>query len=55
MCVFEAFFRKAPFGGRYAVFAGLDEVLDFLENYKFKPEHIQYLKYQFPDWKDEFL
>ena len=25
--IFEAFFRKAPFKGPYAVFAGLDEVL----------------------------
>ena len=34
-CVFEAFFRKEPFKGRYAVFAGLDEVLAFLEDFHF--------------------
>lgn len=34
-CVFEAFFRKAPFKGRYTVFGGLDEVIHFLDNYRF--------------------
>ncbi len=34
-CVFEAFFRKAPFKGRYTVFGGLDEVIHFLANYRF--------------------
>jgi nicotinate phosphoribosyltransferase len=43
-CVFEAFFRKNPFGGKYTIFAGLDEVLAFLELFKFEPEHISYLK-----------
>ena len=28
--VFEAFFRKAPFKGNYTIFAGLDEVLQFM-------------------------
>jgi len=42
-CVFEAFFRKEPFKGRYAVFAGLDEVINFLENFIITKEHISYL------------
>ena len=29
-CVFEAFFRKAPFNGRYTIFGGVDEVMDLL-------------------------
>eukprot|EP00299_Pterocystis_sp_00344_P011805 c5572_g1_i1.p1 GENE.c5572_g1_i1~~c5572_g1_i1.p1 ORF type:complete len:307 (-),score=72.40 c5572_g1_i1:853-1746(-) len=41
---FELFFRKAPFKGEYAVFAGLDAVLHFLANFKFEAEHIAYLK-----------
>ena len=41
--MFEAFFRKEPFKGRYAVFAGLDEVINFLENFIITKEHISYL------------
>lgn len=32
-CVFEMFFRKCPFKGKFAIYAGLDEVLKFLEDY----------------------
>jgi nicotinate phosphoribosyltransferase len=46
--VFEMFFRKSPFGGKYAIFAGHDEVYEFLENYKFTAEHIAYLKTLIP-------
>ena len=42
--IFEAFFRKAPFKGPYAVFAGLDEVLQYLSHYKFTEEHLAYVK-----------
>lgn len=41
--VFDLFFRKSPFGGEYAVFAGLEEVLRFLAAYRFTREHIEYL------------
>ena len=46
--VFEAFFRKYPFKGKYVIFAGLDEVISLIQNFKFKPEHILYLKEQMP-------
>ena len=42
-CVFEMFFRKCPFKGKYAIFAGLDELLRFLATYKFTTAHIEYL------------
>lgn len=45
---FELFFRKNPFGGKFAIFAGLDEVIQFLKNYKFTDEHIEYLKATIP-------
>ena len=31
--VFDTFFRKAPFGGGYAVFAGLGPLFDALRSY----------------------
>ncbi len=44
--VFDYFFRKAPFGGSYAVFAGLDNVLDLLENFRFSEKDIAFLRDQ---------
>ena len=41
--MFEMFFRKCPFKGKYAIFAGLDELLRFLATYKFTAAHIEYL------------
>ena len=42
--VFEACFRKAPFKGCYTVFAGTDEVLQFLKEFRFQEAHLEYLK-----------
>ena len=42
--VFEAFFRKNPFKGNFTVFAGIEEVLKYVANFRFKPEHIEFLK-----------
>ncbi|CAI2366046.1 unnamed protein product [Moneuplotes crassus] len=53
--VFEAFFRKCPFKGKFAVFAGLDEVLQFCKEFKFTPEQIAYLKGQMSHAEDEFF
>lgn len=41
--VFDVFYRKAPFDGSYAVFGGLDEVLDFIVNFKFTEEEIKFV------------
>ena len=42
--VFEAFFRKNPFKGKFTIFACIEEVLQFVAGFKFKEEHIAYLK-----------
>ncbi len=41
---FDLYFRENPFLGEFAVFAGLEEVLSYLERYSFEEEHIEYLK-----------
>jgi len=53
--VFEAFFRKCPFKGKFAIFAGVDEVLQFLKSFKFTDEHIKYLKEHLPHAEEEFF
>lgn len=41
--VFHLFFRRHPFGGAYALAAGLEQVLDLLERWRFSPEDLEYL------------
>jgi nicotinate phosphoribosyltransferase len=42
--VFEMFFRFQPFGGGYAIFAGLGTLLERLKNFSFSDDDIGYLK-----------
>lgn len=42
--VFESYFRNNPFENGYAVFAGLERVIQFLEGLKFSPTDIEYLR-----------
>lgn len=42
--VFDLYFRKNPFEGEFTIFAGLDECLCFLENFRYSEEDINYLK-----------
>ncbi|MCS7028643.1 MAG: nicotinate phosphoribosyltransferase [Bacteroidia bacterium] len=41
--VFNLFFRKLPFKNGYAVAAGLSTAVDFIQNFKYTTEDIQYL------------
>lgn len=41
--VFDYFFRKLPFDGGYAVSAGLEVLLEMLENFRFENEDIEFL------------
>ncbi|MHA6260156.1 nicotinate phosphoribosyltransferase [Sporosarcina sp. CAU 1771] len=42
--VFELFFRNLPFGNGYALFAGLERVLDYLKNFKLSESDLAYLR-----------
>ena len=41
---FDVFYRKNPDGAGFAIFAGLEQVLDYLENLHFETEDIEYLR-----------
>ena len=41
--VFDMFFRKQPFNGGFSVFAGLEPLIDIIEQFKFSGEDIEYL------------
>jgi nicotinate phosphoribosyltransferase len=52
--VFELFFRRLPFGNGYAVFAGLERVLDYLRDFQFSESDLAYLKGDL-GYKDDFI
>lgn len=58
--VFNLFFRKNPFKGSYAVAAGLQYVVEFIEAFRFDTEDLEYLKTltgndEEPLFEEEFL
>ncbi len=52
--VFEVFFRKLPFGNGYGIFAGLERVIEYIQNFRFTESDLKYLKNEL-HYKDEFL
>ena len=51
--VFDLYFRKLPFENGYAVFAGLEKIVEYIENFSFTESDIAYLaELQF---EEEFL
>ncbi|MGW9126442.1 nicotinate phosphoribosyltransferase [Paenibacillus chitinolyticus] len=53
--VFEAFFRKLPFGNGYAVFAGLQRLIDYVHRLKFDEPALRYLSEQEENYDEGFL
>lgn len=41
---FDLFFRRVPDKGGYAIMAGIEQVVDYLDNLKFSQEDIEYLR-----------
>ncbi|ODG92419.1 MULTISPECIES: nicotinate phosphoribosyltransferase [Bacillaceae] len=52
--IFELYFRKLPFGNGYAIFAGLEKIISYLQNFKFSSSDLDYLKEEL-GYKDEFI
>ena len=42
--VFDAFYRKNPCGGAYAIAAGLEQVIEYVRDLHFTPDDIDYLR-----------
>ncbi|MEL6650986.1 MAG: nicotinate phosphoribosyltransferase, partial [Bacteroidota bacterium] len=42
--VFHLFFRKAPFGGAYAIAAGLELAIEWMQNFRFTDSELGYLQ-----------
>jgi len=53
--VFDLFFRKSPFDGEYAIFAGSYEILSFVANFKITVDDVEYLKTIMKSCEPEFF
>lgn len=53
--VFEAYIRKLPFGNGFAVFAGLERIIHYIQNLKFGEREIEYLRQQEENYDEAFL
>ena len=51
---FDVFFREIPDKGGYVIFAGLEQVIDYIKNLKFDEEDISYLRSK-SIFSEEFL
>lgn len=51
--VFDLFFRKNPFSGEFTIFAGLEQCIKFLFNFRYSDSDITYLKQILPPYVEE--
>ena len=54
ICYFDVFYRTIPDGGGFAIAAGLEQVIEYIENLKFTEEDIEYLRSQ-KAFSEDFL
>ncbi|GAB6086081.1 nicotinate phosphoribosyltransferase [Alkaliphilus crotonatoxidans] len=52
--VFDMFFRKNPFDNSFTIVAGIEQIIDYIENLHFSEEDLQYLR-STGLFEDEFL
>ncbi len=55
LAVFDAYFRKLPFSNGYAVFAGLERIVDYIKQLAFHEDTIAYLSEQPENYQRGFL
>ena len=51
---FDVFFRKNPFDAGYSIMGGIDEIIDYINNFHFTDEDIEYLR-DSGKFSEEFL
>ena len=44
ICYFDVFFRQCPDGGGFAIAAGLEQIVEYIQSLHFSPEDIAYLR-----------
>ena len=44
VCVYDVFYRRVPDQGGFAIFCGLEQAIDYLENLSFTDGDIEYLR-----------
>lgn len=44
ICYFDVFFRQCPDGGGFAIAAGLEQIVRYIQDLHFSPEDIEYLR-----------
>ena len=44
ICYFDVFFRRCPDGGGFAIAAGLQQIIDYIQDLHFDPADIEYLR-----------
>ncbi|CEG25423.1 nicotinate phosphoribosyltransferase [Bacillus sp. B-jedd] len=52
--VYELYFRKLPFGNGYAVFAGLERIIEYVKGFRFTEDDLDYLRNEV-GYADDFL